>query len=107
MNQAARGVKKEGRWHPIRVAAARAGLTPHRIRQWERRYELVSPNRDGSGHRLYSHEDIVRLRLLGRAVEAGRRISDVVSLNNAELNRMVQADAKESGRSLACHHCQS
>lgn len=81
--------------HPIQVVVTRTGLEADRIRQWERRYGAVAPPRSEGGHRLYSDEDVERLRLLARVVEGGRRIGDVAKLTDAELSRLVLEDAEE------------
>jgi methanogenic corrinoid protein MtbC1 len=78
--------------HPIRVAARRAGLTPDLLRAWEMRYEAVDPGRSEGGQRRYSDADVERLRLLRLATEAGRRIGDVVELNDPALRQMVEED---------------
>lgn len=81
--------------HPIQVVVSRTGLAADRIRQWERRYRVVSPSRTAGGHRLYSDQQVERLRLLARAVEAGRRIRDVAALTTAELTRLVREDSDQ------------
>lgn len=87
--QAARGR------HPIQVVAGRTGLGLERIRQWERRYGVVTPERTEGGHRLYSDQDVERLRLLARAIAAGRRISDIAAMSDADLEGLVREDSME------------
>ena len=77
--------------HPIRVAAARSGLTPDVLRAWEKRYSAVHPLRK-DGRRLYGEEDIQRLILLRRATLAGRRIGDVAALTTEALRQLEEAD---------------
>ena len=86
--------------HPIRVAAARAGLTPGLLRVWEARYGAVEPGRTEKGQRRYSDDDIEQLRLLQAAVQGGRRIGDVASLERAELEAIVQEDRRETTRTF-------
>ena len=57
----------------------RVGITPDRLRAWERRYGLTVPQRSAAGYRLYSPADEARIRrmlgLLARgfaAAEAAR-----------------------------------
>ena len=66
--------------HPIQVVARRTGLSADVIRVWERRYGVVTPQRQPGGRRVYSDSDIQRLTLLQRATGAGRRISEVAPL---------------------------
>jgi methanogenic corrinoid protein MtbC1 len=82
--------------HPIQVVVGRTGLAADRIRQWERRYGVVSPERTEGGHRLYSDNDVERLRLLARVVEAGRRIGDVATLSGTALAGLAREDAEQS-----------
>jgi len=81
--------------HPIQVVARRTGLTVDVLRAWEKRYSVVEPGRSEGGRRLYSDDDIERLRLLRRASKAGRRISQVSSLGTDELATLVREDERE------------
>lgn len=81
--------------HPIHLAAKRSGLTPHVIRAWERRYGAVSPDRTDSNRRLYSDEEIDRLRLLAALTQTGHRIGDIARLSTEALReRATQATAE-------------
>jgi MerR family transcriptional regulator, light-induced transcriptional regulator len=82
--------------HPIGVVSARTGLPQDLIRAWERRYQAVTPGRGATGRRLYSDDDIEKLRLLRRAVMAGRRISDVAALPIDVLKELVAEDRNET-----------
>ncbi len=106
--------------HPISVVAERTGLSPDVLRVWERRYAVVTPERDEAGRRLYSDADIERLRLLSQATSSGRSIGQLLELDAAELEALVRADeaarwqparpapdAGEAGyveRAFACTH---
>jgi len=81
--------------HPIQVVARRTGLTADVLRAWEKRYGVVEPGRSEGGRRLYSDDDIERLRLLRRASAAGRRISQIARLDRGELIDLVQEDERE------------
>lgn len=82
--------------HPIRVVSARTGIPQDVIRVWERRYRCVCPPRGDSGRRLYTDEDVERLRLLKQAVCGGRRISDVAGMDCAALERLVSEDRSQA-----------
>jgi methanogenic corrinoid protein MtbC1 len=71
------------------------GLTPDLIRAWEKRYAVVAPVRGARGARLYTTGDIAHLRLLARAVGAGRAIGDVATLRPAELEQLVEQSAPD------------
>ena len=70
---------------PVQVAARQSGLSPDVIRIWERRYGVVAPVRGPRGARLYTADDVRRLRLLGELVASGRRIGDIARLDGQGL----------------------
>lgn len=78
--------------HPIQVVVRRTGLSADVIRVWERRYGVVCPVRAAGGRRIYSDDDVTRLSLLQKVTDAGRRISDVVNLDNAALIELINDD---------------
>jgi len=78
--------------YPIRTVARRTGLTPHVLRAWERRYNVVEPARPNGGMRLYSDADIVRIRLLKRLTELGHGIGRVARLSVPELAALLGDD---------------
>ena len=81
---------------PIKIATEKSGLTSHVIRMWEKRYEAVVPDRTETQRRLYSDEDIERLRLLRIATESGHRISDVARLPSEQLRDLTADRLRES-----------
>lgn len=79
--------------HPVRVTALRTGLTPHLLRAWERRYQLVAPSRSEGGQRLYSDLDVQRLRLIRGLTERGHSIARLAEVSLEDLERT----ARETG----------
>lgn len=73
----------------MKTVARLTGLSADVIRAWERRYGVVSPVRGPRGARLYTEDDVRRLRLLGRATAAGRAIGDIVRLDQASLEALA------------------
>jgi DNA-binding transcriptional MerR regulator len=57
---------------------------------WERRYGVVVPSRSGGRNRLYTHEDIGRLALLKRLVDAGDAIGSVAHLSLEQLQERIE-----------------
>lgn len=49
----------------------RLGVTPDRLRAWERRYQLLQPVRTSGGFRLYSRADEFRVRAMQDHLDAG------------------------------------
>ena len=68
------------------------GISPDTLRIWERRYGAVSPQRSPRGGRLYSPQDLERLRLMKQLVDAGDAIGEVANLDTEAL----QERAKEA-----------
>ena len=68
------------------------GITPDTLRIWERRYETVTPGRTPNGGRIYSTEDIARLTLMKKLVDAGDSIGTVAGLSREELeSRLLES----------------
>jgi len=73
----------------IKAVAQATGLSVETLRAWERRYEVVMPQRDSAGRRTYSAADVARLRLLRSATEVGHTISRLARLGEDELAKLV------------------
>jgi DNA-binding transcriptional MerR regulator/methylmalonyl-CoA mutase cobalamin-binding subunit len=84
--------------YPIRYVAQRTGLTPHVIRAWEKRYQAVVPHRSAKNRRLYSEDDVLRLKLLKTVTDEGHTISQVAQLNSTDLQTLAQHDNAEIPR---------
>lgn len=79
----------------IRVVANRTGIAADTLRVWERRYGFPKPSRRPGGSRVYSEEDVARLHLVTRALDAGFRPSEVVTLEPADLAKLVEASVAD------------
>lgn len=62
---------------PIREISRLTGVNTVTLRAWERRYGLLKPMRTGKGHRLYSLDDIQRVRDIQAWLVRGLAISKV------------------------------
>ncbi len=67
------------------------GLLKDTLRVWERRYGFPAPGRDGFGERAYPIDQIEKLRLIRRLLDAGQRPGRVVHLGLSELQRLSDA----------------
>ena len=56
---------------------------------WERRYGVIDPQRSPAGQRLYSEENVQRLRVLKRVVDRGYAIGTVARLSTEQLERLA------------------
>lgn len=82
--------------YPIGYVSRSTGLSPHLIRAWEKRYNVVSPQRSDSNRRLYTHADLMRLRRLSALCAKGHRISLIAALDQAGLERLSMRSEGEN-----------
>lgn len=75
--------------YSIKAVSQATGVTVETLRAWERRYAVVTPQRDGSGRRVYGPEDVLRLRLLREASDRGHPIRRLAKLSDAELSGLL------------------
>lgn len=78
----------------ISVAAELVGTGVQNLRAYERR-GLVSPDRTAGGNRLYSEEDLVRLRRITELLSAGLNLTGVemvleLEADNAQLRASLE-----------------
>lgn len=67
------------------------GLSKDTLRVWERRYGFPHPTRDGGGERAYPLDQVERLRLIKRLLDAGHRPGRVVRLAQEALQQLADA----------------
>lgn len=77
--------------YPIRTVAHLTGVNTRRIRAWEDVYDLLCPARTGGGHRLYSEEDVERIRVIRAMVERGMSLKGIQQLMRR--SRSIEPDA--------------
>ncbi|MDQ2918721.1 MAG: MerR family transcriptional regulator [Verrucomicrobiota bacterium] len=93
----------------IKFVARQTGLTVHTIRVWEKRYGAVRPERASNNRRLYTEEDVERLRLLREATMSGHAIGQIARASLGQLQNLVRdADAPRpstrTNRAIQIHH---
>jgi MerR family transcriptional regulator, light-induced transcriptional regulator len=80
---------------PITVSIAAVerdtGLSKDTLRVWERRYGFPVPDRDQFGERAYPLDQIEKLRVIKRLLDAGHRPGRVVALDIAQLQKIGDA----------------
>jgi len=72
------------------------GLGKDTLRVWERRYGFPTPARDTHGERLYTQDQVDRLRWIRRLMLAGHRPGKLVALAPTELQQMLAALVPET-----------
>src|SRR5580704_3134987 len=66
----------------------RVGVSPELLRAWEMRYGLLTPERTRGGLRLFSEDDVQRVRLMRRHIADG--------LSAAEAARLVKQGSNQA-----------
>ncbi len=61
------------------------GLNPDTIRAWEKRYVAVKPSRTSTGRRMYTEQEVNRLKLLAELTSNGHSIGSVAKLTDEQL----------------------
>lgn len=64
--------------YPINVVEKETNISKYLLRMWERRYTFPRPERDTKGERVYSIEDVEKLKLIKKLMEGGYRPSKII-----------------------------
>lgn len=70
------------------------GIKAHTIRIWEKRYEILTPERTESKIRMYSDGDLVSLLNIAMLNKNGWKISNIAKLSNKEIESAVESLSK-------------
>ena len=66
-----------------------SGIKAHTIRIWEKRYQILSPDRTESNIRLYSIDNLQKLLNVTFLYNSGLKISKIANLSISEIQNMV------------------
>lgn len=86
-------MNKEPTLFNIRQVIELTGVTEFTLRGWETRYLAFQPHRTESGRRMYSREDILKIKALKDLVNRGFRIGSIASLDLNELQPLLDDKA--------------
>jgi MerR family transcriptional regulator, light-induced transcriptional regulator len=76
------------------------GLSKDTLRVWERRYGFPAPARDGIGERAYPLDQVEKLRIVKRLLDAGHRPGRVVPLPFSDLQQLSDSIVEQPQRGL-------
>lgn len=79
--------------YSIGAVARLLGVTPATIRTWEERYRVISPQRSPGGRRLYSRDEVARLRFVKEKVDEG--------IQPADAHRLLAERVEEDGSGVS------
>lgn len=78
---------------PIGAVEKETRVSKELLRMWERRYGFPSPQRDAAGDRMYTREDVEKLKLIRHLIDRGFRPGRLMGLANADLTELQNGSA--------------
>jgi DNA-binding transcriptional MerR regulator len=75
--------------YKIGTVAKLTGLSPFLLRAWEKRYDLLEPQRTETGRRGYTRSDVETLRAVKRLLERGYSIGEVARWSREQIRAAV------------------
>lgn len=82
------------------AVARLTGIPVETLRVWERRYKVVGPHQSATGRRQYTPEEVTRLSVIKRLVDAGYAIGSIATLDVDQLQSMLQQASRAPMRAL-------
>lgn len=86
---------------PINVVEKETSISKYLLRMWERRYSFPRPERDQKGERVYTSDDIEKLKLVKRLMEEGYRPSKIIDQPLSELRELSKSFSEGKAASKA------
>ena len=80
--------------YKIDHVAKLTGLSKHVIRSWEKRFDLLNPERGGNRYRMYTQRDVDLLIFIKKELEEGFAIGELAKLGREHL--LLQMDHKKT-----------
>ena len=66
-----------------------SGIKTHTLRIWEKRYDLLKPERTDTNIRYYTNDDLKRILNISRLNKSGTKISVLARMKDEEINKKV------------------
>lgn len=83
--------------YPINVVEKETKISKYLLRMWERRYAFPRPGRDAKGERVYTQEDVQKLKLIKSLMEEGYRPSKIIDQPLGDLVELHKSFADKRG----------
>ena len=77
-----------------------SGVKAHTIRIWEKRYNLLRPERSNTNIRTYNQENLMKLLNVSLMIQYGYKISKIAQISDLEMNQKIKELAIEKDNSL-------
>jgi DNA-binding transcriptional MerR regulator/methylmalonyl-CoA mutase cobalamin-binding subunit len=88
---------------PIRTVSVLTGVNPVTLRAWERRYNLVTPQRTPKGHRLYRQQDVERIKRIVELLNQGISVGHVKPLLEQAPDKTAATATNDPGDTWRAH----
>ena len=75
--------------YSIRDLEKLSGIKAHTLRIWEKRYNLMDPNRTNTNIRYYDDEDLKKIMNIAFLNRKGLKISHIAQLDNGEITQQI------------------
>jgi DNA-binding transcriptional MerR regulator len=90
----------EQEYYAIKEVSDITGVNSVTLRAWQRRYGLLNPKRTEKGHRLYSEQDIEKIRLILSWLDKGVAIGKVRPLIEGVQDAEPESEQPENKKSV-------
>jgi DNA-binding transcriptional MerR regulator len=80
----------------IQIVSQITGISAHTLRAWEKRYQIIEPDRNDTGRRLYSQSEIEKLQVIKSLIEAGQTIGVLAKLDHVARLKLLQSQKNQS-----------
>jgi len=78
------------------------GIKAHTIRIWEKRYNLIEPDRTSTNYRRYSDDQVKKLLNVSTLLSSGYKISKIASLSEKDLHTKVLESQANKQEDVIC-----
>jgi len=78
------------------------GIKAHTIRIWEKRYNLIEPDRTNTNYRRYSDKQVKKLLNVSTLLSNGYKISKIAALSEKDLHEKVLESQNEKASDIIC-----
>ncbi len=75
-----------------------SGIKAHTIRIWEKRYNLIAPDRTDGKHRIYTNDDLKSILRVVYLYKKGLKISKIAMLKEQEMLQKINAIKHDASR---------
>ena len=76
--------------YSIGAVSKLTNIPAHTLRKWESRHGIANPLRSPTGRRVYTDEQVERLKLIKHLVAAGHALAHLAALDDSALSDLAK-----------------